>query len=338
VETPDQSSFLTRYHHPPTVLSDFGISWDALVAIYAHHTSRSAGLVPSAQFVVAQMQGVPQVHSLRFRVKDAEHLIDKVIRKKRDNPDLEISVENYQQHIHDLVGVRALHLFKADWAPIHDFISGKWDLLETPQANIREGDPAQITKQFEDKKCIVKEHPLGYRSVHYLLRVRATRDEHVVEVQTRTIFEEGWSEIDHRFHYPYAVHSPILGEFLAIFNRLAGSADEMGSYVAALKRELDVRETKYRQAVDQLSRAIAKSNLDAKEKKELEDRVQELEATKQEYSSPFLGAQMGAGYIVNLRTPTSGYNFLELGNKSAITPAITPWSMPQPPAKGKKKK
>jgi hypothetical protein len=58
------------------------------------------------------------------------------------------------------------------------------------------------------------------------------------EIQVRTIFEEGWSEIDHRVRYPNFSDDELVSYFLAIFNRLSGSADEMGTFVQGLTRAL----------------------------------------------------------------------------------------------------
>ena len=83
-------------------------------------------------------------------------------------------------------------------------------------------------------EIIVREH--GYRSVHYLIQTQSeTREKLFVEMQVRTVFEEAWSEIDHIIRYPYDVDNPILNDYLSIFNRIVGSADEMGTFIKNLK-------------------------------------------------------------------------------------------------------
>lgn len=49
-----------------------------------------------------------------------------------------------------------------------------------------------------------------------------------LEVQVRTLFEEGWGEIDHHILYPYKKQNPMLTEFSELLNRLTGMGDEMG--------------------------------------------------------------------------------------------------------------
>ena len=48
-----------------------------------------------------------------------------------------------------------------------------------------------------------------------------------MEIQGRTLFEEGWSEIDHDIVYPYFKDDEMLKDFSTLLNRLSGMADEM---------------------------------------------------------------------------------------------------------------
>ena len=70
--------------------------------------------------------------------------------------------------------------------------------------------------------------------MHYVLESSPMKNRVLAEVQVRTIFEEGWSEIDHKIRYPNFSKDESVKSFLAIFNRLAGSADEMGTFVKGM--------------------------------------------------------------------------------------------------------
>lgn len=87
---------------------------------------------------------------------------------------------------------------------------------------------------FRSNGFEVKVHPAGYRSIHYVFESHPNKRKLVTEVQVRTIFEEGWSEIDHKIRYPNFSDNKLVGYFLAIFNRLAGNADEMGGFILGL--------------------------------------------------------------------------------------------------------
>ena len=72
-----------------------------------------------------------------------------------------------------------------------------------------------------------------YRSLHYIIKYKG----YYVEIQGRTLFEEGWSEIDHDIVYPYNTDDERLKDFSTLLNRLSGMADEMSSYFRRMKEE-----------------------------------------------------------------------------------------------------
>ena len=224
-----------------------------------------------------------EVHSVRYRIKDPEHLIEKIIRKKIENPERTIDKSNYQTEITDLIGLRVLHLFKEQWLSIHNVIIEFWDLHEQATANFREGDNADYKQQFEDNGCDLKENPHGYRSVHYIIKINIGRKEYLAEIQTRTIFEEAWGEIDHKIRYPYDLKNLVFGNFLSILNRLAGSADEMGSFILLLqnefrKRDEHLSETKLErdEAFAKLEKMIKESGVGVDKRTQIQETIDDL--------------------------------------------------------------
>jgi len=234
----DQSEFLRKYRIDEAKFLTTKFNWEELTKIYEDYKQSMYDLKPTALYISECLRSISAVHSLRLRLKNPEHLLEKLIRKKAANSALEITFDNYRQNVTDLIGLRALHLFKEDWELIHDFILDNWELHETPTANVRKGDSEEFIKKFKDKNCDINEHIFGYRSVHYIVKSTPGKQLHLAEIQVRTIFEEGFSEIDHQVRYPYDQDNLIIASYLAIFNRLAGSADEMGSFVKILKLEL----------------------------------------------------------------------------------------------------
>ena len=242
---------------------------DVLDQVRQHHTSMLSELRTTAQYVVERLQTVTAVHSLKSRIKDGEHLVEKIIRKKKEGNDFEVDCATYENHITDLVGVRVLHLFKDDWLPINEFINATWELQEQPIAYVRDGD--RETQSFAEAGCRVKTHPFGYRSIHYLIKSQPAKCVRLVELQVRTIFEEGWSEIDHKVRYPRQSDDPNLTLFLTIFNRLAGSADEMGTFTKVL--------------ATYLREQAAKAKESARQEAELRKTISQLQITKGEKES-----------------------------------------------------
>ena len=286
MERPKQDTFLEKYHLT-TLFEKAEVDWNALIQIFDDYVDCAGELQATAAYIADRLRPVREVHSLMFRIKDAEHLLEKIIRKKAAAPDLDVTIDTYRERITDLVGVRALHLFKEEWPTIHDSISTGWDLFETPTANVRRGDPDELTQMFRDKGCEINEHPFGYRSVHYIVRSQPSRKVVLAEIQVRTIFEEGWSEIDHRIRYPYDQDNLVLSQFLVIFNRLAGSADEMGSFIRFLKSELDKRESEHDLAtaaheklIQDLKVRIQKLEIGRRQKVALDEQLQTLELVR----------------------------------------------------------
>ena len=211
------------YHIDESELEKLGLKWDSLTAIHDDYLQRMTELSVTAETVTKRLGQIKAVHSLKSRLKDSTHLVEKIIRKRRQEPERIIDVTNFRTEITDLIGVKALHLFKEEWATIHREICQCWNLADgqKPVAYIRKGDD---TRTFTDKGCAFEEHGRGYRSVHYIVKSSPMKEPSIVEIQVRTIFEEGWSEIDHKIAYPYSVDDPMLSGYLAIFNVLSGSA------------------------------------------------------------------------------------------------------------------
>ena len=114
-----------------------------------------------------------------------------------------------------------------------------------------------------DKKLIDIKSDGIYRSLHYIIKYKG----YYVEIQGRTLFEEGWSEIDHDIVYPYYQDDEMLSDFSTLLNRLAGMADEMSSYFRRIKQ----------QRQEQLEKEQAE--------KEAQKRMEKEEQKKMEFTS-----------------------------------------------------
>ncbi|HJZ13139.1 MAG TPA: hypothetical protein VJ521_13365, partial [Acidobacteriota bacterium] len=80
-----------------------------------------------------------------------------------------------------------------------------------------------------------------------------------------------------QIRYPYYVDDPVLSACLSVFNRLAGSADEMGSYSKQLKAQWDRYRDQLSKSEEQRAEMIktlesvrTESKRNEKEKKELQ--------------------------------------------------------------------
>ena len=207
--------------------------WEVLQSIGIDYEKRLDEYNNTANFLAQQIQKFQKVHSVRWRVKNTEHLLEKIVRKSGEQKEKykNISCDNYREVVTDLIGIRALHLFKEDCFEIDSDLKKIGSTIEAPIVYIRDGDNQE---KFTSHGFETKPHNAGYRSVHYVFSTQILKQQFVIELQVRTIFEEGWSEIDHKVRYPNFSDDQLVRYFLGIFNRMAGTADEMGSFVIEL--------------------------------------------------------------------------------------------------------
>lgn len=242
----NKEKFLELYKIDEDELNELNIKWTDLEKIYLDFNKYRQSYETQAELIANILRAQPKVHSVKTRVKDARHLIEKVIRKTPDRrakygQDFNFTVDNYKDEITDLLGIRVIHIFKEDWEEIHEFITNMWDVMEIV-ANIREGDN---TKEFEARGIEVCSRLSGYRSVHYLVESYPTNKKLIAEVQVRTIFEEGYGEIDHQLRYSHDNIPEVLGQNLMLLNRIAGSSDEMASLINRLSQSIQEVENKF---------------------------------------------------------------------------------------------
>lgn len=236
-----RTNFFKKFRIADSIWEAAQADWSELVNIANDHQENFPSLVANAAMYAGIIQGIKGVHSVRWRVKDSEHLVEKIIRKKAAGKDnyKDISVDNYYQIVTDLVGIRALHLFKDEFQLIHERLSPLLADKEKPVANIREGDNEEFSELCRNLGFDINEHSAGYRSIHYVKTVKPLNRDLHIEIQVRTVFEEGWSEVDHQVRYPNFSDDPLVSYASLILNRLSGMADEMSTYAKQLVTELD---------------------------------------------------------------------------------------------------
>lgn len=186
----------------------------------------------------------PIVHSVKARLKDREHLREKISRKW-DEAD-PINPENIFEKITDLAGVRVLHLYQDQFPSIHSEILSKvnslkdWYLPEQPKAYTWDPESKQF---FEGLGVVVQVKESFYTSVHYLIRPRA--DSPICcEIQVRTLFEEIWGEVDHSLNYPQPSSNLACREQLRVLAKLVGAGSRLVDSIFRSSHEDDAFEKK----------------------------------------------------------------------------------------------
>lgn len=254
----EREDFLHEYRITEDQFKAADISWDMLIRIYEDYSSneRQKKYKQIAKEVSDEIFANPKAVGLHYvysRIKDPEHLIAKIIRKRTENyykyKDLDVS--NYWKIVRDLIGVRGLIIFKDEWCTVDQYINKKFTnnrewyipkdnykkydsgegnyLAEPTKAFIREGDDKELyVKRLGSENIISKQN---YRSIHYILKYHGV----CVEFQVRTLFEEALAEMDHKVRYPIYRSNEKLNRFSGMMNQLVGLADDLGAFYMELK-------------------------------------------------------------------------------------------------------
>ncbi len=244
----------------PKKIQYCGLSEKELKDIYDNYQQN----IPRLEKVRAEVLSIlndhlaDKVHSIRGRIKDPNHLIEKIIRNKNDKPRKYgiLNIDNYNKVITDLIGFRIIILDKRDWREVHKillalfpndekkYVKSDGDIItnfgkyaikgsnkgksalensyhaEMPVAYLTKLDDREL---YQDQFLRIDSSKSHYRSIHYIIRYANL----YFEIQVRTLFEEGWLEFDHRIKYPYDQNNRKKQEFITILNSIATAADQL---------------------------------------------------------------------------------------------------------------
>lgn len=173
---------------------------------------------------------LPAIHSIKYRIKNPDHLLDKLKRKSENG----VLVNEYSlfDEITDLAGIRILHLYQDQFEIIHSQImekieSGDWILGEAPKAYT--WDP-ETQRYFKGLGISTEIKDSYYTSVHYLVKTN-NKSRICCEIQVRTLFEEIWGEIDHAINYPHKIDSTACSEQLKVLSRLVSTGTSLSNSI-----------------------------------------------------------------------------------------------------------
>ncbi len=249
----DKAAFLSTYNLTETDLQEAKITWEELETIAAEYQKIEKLMHDLGKdFIDEYLYEIEQggIHSYRYRTKEPGHLLEKIIRKRKESMEKygHLDHTNYYKYVTDLIGIRVFFLYREDWVHFHRYLTNKFEnnpenyivdrlkdfdedpahyyIAEKPKVYKRGGD----TKIYDGEEIDIITDGI-YRSLHYIVKYKG----YYVEIQGRTLFEEGWSEIDHDIVYPYYKDDEMLQDYSKLLNRLSGLADEMSSYFRKIR-------------------------------------------------------------------------------------------------------
>ncbi len=186
-------------------------------------------------------KSLPIIHSIKSRLKDPNHLFDKIKRKLEEGK--EINKNNIFKEVTDFIGVRVLHLHQEQFIIINKSINdkvdnGDWKFVEEPKALT--WDP-ESTKFYTDLGLKTELRPTLYTSIHYIVKPN-NQNSICCEIQVRTLFEEIWGEIDHTINYPTPTDSLACKEQLRVLAKLVSTGTRLADSIFRTKAEHESRE------------------------------------------------------------------------------------------------
>ena len=139
------------------------------------------------------------IDSIKTRLKTVQSIKDKLQRNG-----YEFTVENIENHLNDVAGVRIICSFVDDIYLLADCLTEQDDI-----------------KIIEIKDYIKNPKPSGYRSFHLVLNVpvhlSSSKTTVPVEIQIRTIAMDFWASLEHQLRYkPSGTITPEISEELRL--------------------------------------------------------------------------------------------------------------------------
>jgi ppGpp synthetase/RelA/SpoT-type nucleotidyltranferase len=206
-------------------------------------------------------------YAIKYRVKSKEDLLEKLQRKTAKKADYEI------YDITDVIGVRLVTLYKGDMLMVYRRLiellsspnNGSPILHSAPEeiiiyrgTSLRDDVPKEIQRttkihfKHADVKVVTSQE--GYSSIHVICRLaNPLTDQRLqqlqiqyslpIEIQIRTVFEDAWGEIDHKYGYVHregkSTGTPVPNAHLikAHLQSLKGFTDACMEYAECIRND-----------------------------------------------------------------------------------------------------
>lgn len=205
-----------------------------LKSIYNDFVKRRKKLKKVAKTFKMKFADIIQIKNdyfVRFRVKDAGHLIIKILREEDKIRKL-LTVSNYLSYFKDLIGFRVLCVNQADkliYLKQFNNIVRNIEEIKFYTSNLERKKEYLIEKEKYEKntKCELefRNEPTPYESIH--VYTKSLNKDVMIEFQIRTLFEEAWGEVDHTLKYPYNMDDDVIKEQMSILFSVSEVADKI---------------------------------------------------------------------------------------------------------------
>lgn len=160
------------------------------------------------------------IHSINTRLKSNASVLEKLFRKE-----LKPTLENIEEHIQDIAGVRVICSYIDDIYLLADALTQQDDVI-----------------LLKKKDYISNPKPNGYRSLHLVVSVPVyfadQKKQMPVEVQIRTIAMDFWASLEHQLKYKHEI--PEQQEIVQRLRNCADTISEIDSEMQHIRRKLEM--------------------------------------------------------------------------------------------------
>ena len=127
----DKNTFFAEFKLSEDDLTKANISWDELIRIEEAYCGIERSLREIGKsFIDEYLYDIETagIHSYRYRTKGVMQLLEKVIRKKKENPEkfAQLDHTNYYKFVTDLIGIRVFFLYREDWENFHKYLTSQF--------------------------------------------------------------------------------------------------------------------------------------------------------------------------------------------------------------------
>lgn len=175
--------------------------------------------------------GLQAIHSVKSRIKNEDHLIEKIARRG-----IEVNEKELLDKVTDLAGIRVIHLYHGQFECIHKAIvqkvtDGDWRFVKKTNAISWDPEMIEFFKNI-DKDITVDVRDTLYTSVHYIIEPNNDKKPSVkCEIQVRTLLEEVWGEIDHTINYPHPTQIPACKDQIRVLSKLIATGSTLADSI-----------------------------------------------------------------------------------------------------------
>ncbi|MDZ4991912.1 hypothetical protein GNF80_02860 [Clostridium perfringens] len=181
-------------------------------------------LIKKAQLIIEESikeEGIT-INSITGRAKEKKSFCDKALKDKYTDP---------VNQIKDVAGLRIITYINSDVERISKLIEKEFDIDKSNSV---------------DKGELLGTNKVGYRSVHYVVklkddRIKLTEYKHFenlyFEIQIRTLLQHAWSEIEHDKNYKFSGVLP--QEIQREFALLAGTLELIDMHFEDISKKFD---------------------------------------------------------------------------------------------------